>query len=231
MKVAARAFSARQRIAVAACATLALWVHHLALGRFFSPDDLVLLERVRGVAPPLPSLWRWPPARPTSGAVAPWFGSNPFLYLLVNGLLHASNVALVYCVVRRRGGSALAGIAAAGLFGASRHGFALLGQAVGVGDLLALALTLAACLLVTSRAVTARASAWSRSPARCWPRRAWRFCHSPGSWCRARTGLLRSAGGDGDCSCSSRLCGRATCSRPTFARRCSAVPPIAPALV
>jgi hypothetical protein len=157
MKVAARAFSARQWIAVAACATLALWVHHLALGRFFSPDDLVLLERVRGVAPPLPSLWRWLSGTAYFGAVAPWFGSNPFPYLLVNGLLHASNVALVYCVVRRRGGSALAGIAAAGLFGASRHGFALLGQAVGVGDLLALALTLAACLLVTSRAATARA--------------------------------------------------------------------------
>ena len=121
------------------------------LGRYFSPDDLVLLERVRGVAPPLPSLWRWLSHTAYFWVVGPWFGANPLPYFLLNLALHASSVALVYLVARRCHASILAATVAAALFGASRLGFGALAQAVGFDDLLALALSLTACLAVASR--------------------------------------------------------------------------------
>ena len=45
-------------LAVTLPAALALIVHRRALGLFFSPDDLVQFERVTGLAPQPPFLWR-----------------------------------------------------------------------------------------------------------------------------------------------------------------------------
>ena len=42
----------------AACAILSLWVYRSTLGAYFSPDDLILLERSHGLAPRLATAWR-----------------------------------------------------------------------------------------------------------------------------------------------------------------------------
>ena len=76
-------------------------------------------------------------------------GSNPVPYLAVNWGLHGLNVALVFLLVRRMGGGIMAASLAAGLFGTSRLYYSALAQAVGVGDHMALCLTLVACTALT----------------------------------------------------------------------------------
>jgi hypothetical protein len=164
--MSAAAGSARRPLAAAdaalalACVALALWVQRRALGGFFSPDDLLILERLRGILPPQPvPLWRLLSGTLYFRAVLPWFGVVPFPYHLVNLLLHAVNVGLLYLWVRRWRGGTLAATLAAGLFGTSRYFYPVLQQATGIGEVAALTFALAALLLALGRGLAARLAA------------------------------------------------------------------------
>ncbi len=132
---------------VLACVAFALWVQRRALGGFFSLDDLVIIEEVRGLREATPGLWRLLSRYLYFGAAVPLFGSNPFPYHLVSALVHGANVALLYLFVRRRSGGVLAGVVAAGLFGTSRLHLTAIGSAATIGEPLALGFTLGALLL------------------------------------------------------------------------------------
>ncbi|HET9327574.1 MAG TPA: hypothetical protein VFQ05_12440 [Candidatus Eisenbacteria bacterium] len=140
------------------CAVASLWVYRSALGAYFSPDDLILLERARGLAPQLTTVWRYLSGRAYFDLVSPWFGIEPSPYMVVNVLLHAACVALLYAFARRHGGR-LAATVAAGLFGTSRLFYSVVSQVVGVGEMLALALALASALALSAQGVWARRSA------------------------------------------------------------------------
>jgi hypothetical protein len=145
--------------AALACVVLALAVHRPALGSYFSPDDLILLERARGFAPEIPSLWRFLSGHAWFAIAVPAFGSDPRPYLTIHWLLHGLNVALLYAWVRQAGGGRPTAFLAAGLFGSSRLFFTVVAQASGIGDLLALTFTLTACLVLSGRGVGVRAIA------------------------------------------------------------------------
>jgi hypothetical protein len=131
-------------------AALSLWVYWPALGRYFSPDDLILLERWRGLTPPIRSLWRFLSGRAYFDLAVPLFQMNPVPYLAVNVVLHCLNVVLVHMLARRLSGNAITAGLAAVLFGSSRLFFSLVGQVVGFGDLLSLGAMLTACIVLTS---------------------------------------------------------------------------------
>lgn len=133
----------------AACAALALWSYRWALGSYFSPDDLILLERARGLAPSPEGFWRVLSGRLWFGSVVPVFGSHAIAYFITHWVLHAINTVLVYAFVRRAGGGMGAAIIAAAPFASSRLFLSVVGQAVGIGDLLALTFTLVAGLSLT----------------------------------------------------------------------------------
>jgi hypothetical protein len=142
---------------VLACCALALWTYRRALGGFFSPDDLIVLERIRGILPPQPvTLWRFLSGTVYFRAVLPWFGADPFPYHVVNWLLHAVNVGLLYLWVRRWGGGPLAATLAAGLFGSSRYFLTVIQQATGIGELAGMTFALAALLCSLQRSLSAR---------------------------------------------------------------------------
>lgn len=139
------------------CAALAIWVQRGALGVYFHPDDLISLERARGLVPaPDFGPWRLLSGRLFFSASLRVFGTDPRPYHLLNAALHAANVALLYALARRWGAPALAATLAAGLFGAARPAFSVLQQAVGIGELMALGLALSALLLAERRAPAAR---------------------------------------------------------------------------
>ncbi|HEY3215496.1 MAG TPA: hypothetical protein VGK93_03290, partial [Candidatus Eisenbacteria bacterium] len=79
------------------------WTYRAALGSFFSPDDLILLERTQGLRPALPTFWRYLSGDVYFRALFPVFRSNPLPYLTVNWILHGFNVALLYAWTRRAG--------------------------------------------------------------------------------------------------------------------------------
>src|SRR5262249_42998144 len=138
--------SARSRDAMLAllAAGLALWVHRATIGGFFSPDDLIYLERTRGwiAEPPVP--WRWLSGHLYFHTAFALFGVHPGPWLAVNWIGHGVVVALLYLFVRSWGGGPLAAFAAAGLFGASRLLVTTLGQAVTFAEISSLGLTLVA---------------------------------------------------------------------------------------
>jgi hypothetical protein len=126
-------------IACAACVALTLWVHRRALGAYFSPDDLISFERVRGLLPPHPlPFWRLLSGPVYFALALRVFGTNPVPYHLLNWLLHGLNVALLFGLARRWGASTAGAAVAAATFGASRLLEVVLLQAVGVGELLSL---------------------------------------------------------------------------------------------
>lgn len=129
------------------CVGLALWVQRRALGGYFSLDDLVIMEEVRGLRPAAVGLWRLVSRHLFFGAAVPLFGSNPFPYHLPSWLLHGVNVGLLYLFVRRLSGNALPAAFAAALFGTTRLHVTAVGSAACVGEPLALGLTLGALLL------------------------------------------------------------------------------------
>ncbi len=129
------------------CVALALWTQRRSLGGFFSLDDLVIMEAVRGLRPEAVGLWRLVSRHLFFGAAVPAFGSNPFPYHLVSWLLHGADVALLYLVARRMTLGPVPAALAAAVFGASRLHFMAIGSAACVGELLALGLTLGALLL------------------------------------------------------------------------------------
>jgi hypothetical protein len=126
------------------CAALALWSYRWALGSYFSPDDLIYLERARGLVPEPDRLWRVVSGPLWFSLLVPVFQSNALAYLGINWLLNAINVALLYAFVRRAGGTMLAATIAACLFASSRLFLSVVGQAVGNDGLLALLLVLLA---------------------------------------------------------------------------------------
>jgi hypothetical protein len=132
---------------VLACVALALWVERRALTGFFSLDDLVIMEEVRGLRAAVPGLWRLLSRTVYFGAAVPVFGVHPLPYHVVSMLAHVANIGLIYTWVRRGAGSRLAAMVAAGLFGASRLHMTALGSAATIGEPLALACTLGAFLL------------------------------------------------------------------------------------
>src|SRR5262245_44818245 len=129
------------------CALLALWTQRRALAVYFHPDDLISLEWTRGILPsPDFGLWRLLSGKVYFAAALGVFGTDPFPYHLLNLLVRMANVARLYALARRGGGSSGAATLGAGLFGAARPAFSVLQQAVGIGELLALGLTLGAFL-------------------------------------------------------------------------------------
>ena len=144
------------------CAALALWVQRGALGVYFHPDDLISLERARGLLPtPDYGPWRLLSGKLFFAAALGVFGTDPRPYHVLNAALHAANVALLYALARRWGAPALAATLAAGLFGAARPAFSVLQQAVGIGELMAFGLAAAALLLSERRTSAAR---WAAAP-------------------------------------------------------------------
>jgi hypothetical protein len=143
-----------------ACALLALWTQRRALGVYFHPDDLISLEWTRGILPsPDTGLWRLLSGKVYFAAALGVFGTNPFPYHLLNALVHMANVVLLYALARRWGAGRAAATLAAGLFGAARPAFSVLQQAVGIGELLALGLTMGAFLACERRTAATRAAA------------------------------------------------------------------------
>src|SRR5437867_1142998 len=68
-------------LATLACVVLALWVHRRALGAYFSPDDLISFERVRGLLPPHPlPFWRFLSGPVYFAAGLRVFGVDPFSF-------------------------------------------------------------------------------------------------------------------------------------------------------
>ena len=142
------------------CAALALWTHRRALGVYFHPDDLISMEWTRGILPsPDFGLWRLLSGKVFFAVALGVFGTDPLPYHLLNALLHMAGVVLLYALARRWGASMAAATLSAGLFGAARPAFSVLQQAVGVGELLALALAIGAILACERRTLAARAVA------------------------------------------------------------------------
>jgi hypothetical protein len=135
-----------------ACAVLALWTQRHALGVYFHPDDLISMEWTRGILPsPDFGLWRLLSGKVYFAAALGVFGADPLPYHALNMFVHTTNVVLLYSLARRWGASAVAAMLAAGLFGSARPAFSVLQQAVGIGELLALALTTSAFLACERR--------------------------------------------------------------------------------
>ena len=136
--------AARELPLVLILVALSLWVYRSALGAFFSPDDLIYLERVRGIVPEPPTLWRFLSGPAYFRLAHAAFGAHAFPYLLVNWLLHGLCVAALYAWVRGAGGGVLAAGLAAGLFGTSRLFLTVVLQVVTVAEPLSLLLALGA---------------------------------------------------------------------------------------
>ena len=140
-----------------ACALLALWTQRRSLAVYFHPDDLISLEWTRGILPsPDFGLWRLLSGKVYFAAALGAFGTDPFPYHLLNAVVHMANVVLLYALARRWGAGRPAATLAAGLFGSARPAFSVLQQAVGIGELLALALTMGAFLACERRTVANR---------------------------------------------------------------------------
>ena len=132
------------------CVALSLWAYRSALHSFFSPDDLVLLERARGLRDAPFTIWRVIPTM-VLDVVAPVFGSDPRPYLTINWALHGINVLLLLRWMTRCGMGLWASALAAVLFGTSRLFYSAVAQAAGLGELLAVTLTLAAFSILVTR--------------------------------------------------------------------------------
>src|SRR5262245_52651556 len=72
-----------------------------SLAYFFSADDFVYLARVRGLAPPVPGLWRWVSGSAYFALMRP-FGLDALPYHLVNLMAHATCAGLLFALLRRR---------------------------------------------------------------------------------------------------------------------------------
>lgn len=127
-----------------ACAALALWMQRRVLGAYFSPDDLIHFERVRGLLVDPPTLWRFLSNQAYMRAALAWWGADPVPSHAVNWLLHAANAVLLYAGTRVLGGGRAAAAVVAGTFAASRLFLPALYQTIGFGEAASLTGTLAA---------------------------------------------------------------------------------------
>ncbi|MBI1795481.1 MAG: hypothetical protein HY076_08680 [Candidatus Eisenbacteria bacterium] len=130
--------------AVALAIGAALWVYRSVPHAFFSPDDLIYLERVRGIVAQPPGPWRWLSGIAYFQIASALFGAEPMPYMIVQLALHALAIAALYATVRGLGGGVLGAGAAAVLFGASRVHYPALAQAVTVAEPMSVLLALAA---------------------------------------------------------------------------------------
>ncbi len=127
-------------------AALAALVHRSALGVGFATDDLILLERVRGIV-----AWPWTPWRLVSGRLwwmlaFPAFGTRAAGWHAASLALHALNAALVTRWAERLGLRAPAALLAGGLFGVASCAMTVLWPATAIGELLACTCALAGLL-------------------------------------------------------------------------------------
>jgi hypothetical protein len=129
------------------CALLALFAYRRALGAYFALDDFQVMEQARGLVPHAASLWRYLSGHAYFGLATRLFAANPVPYHVVNWALHATNSVLIYAFARSRGARPVSSAFAAALFAASRLHFGAVFPATGVGELLALGLTLGAFLV------------------------------------------------------------------------------------
>jgi hypothetical protein len=125
---------------------LVAFVYSRALATFFAQDDITFLSRAAGLES---GGWSFRPL--SAGLVFRLeylaFGLDPRGYHVVNLLLHLLNVAGVYALCLRLGGSRGVAGTAAVLFGVSSIAFTPLHWATGVSELLAGSLLLGATLL------------------------------------------------------------------------------------
>ena len=85
-------------VAVVACA---VFVFSGSLAYFFAQDDFAYLARARGIAPPLPGLWRWLSGTAYFAIMRP-LGLNALAYHAVNLIAHAACAGLLFALLRRR---------------------------------------------------------------------------------------------------------------------------------
>lgn len=142
----APAWRALDRFGLPLALAVAALVHLPALGTFFAQDDLTALARAAGIEP---TPWGY---RPLSAVLAvrlqhAAFGLAPLGYHVVNLALHLANVALVHALASRLAAGPRGAAVAALLFGVSGIAFTPVHWMSGIGDLLALALVLAATIL------------------------------------------------------------------------------------
>ncbi|MBI5169243.1 MAG: hypothetical protein HZA61_07125 [Candidatus Eisenbacteria bacterium] len=138
-------------IAPVAAALLAAWLHRGALNVFFTTDDLILFERVQGVAPHPATLWRVIPGRLWFEGLMPILGTAPFGWHAWNLALHAAVTALTAVWARRLGATPLAAFTAAALFGTNARLRTAVWPVSGVGELLSAALLLVALIALERR--------------------------------------------------------------------------------
>jgi hypothetical protein len=135
-----------------AVAVLAAWVQRRALGAFFGPDDLLLLERAAGLRAAPPSLHRSLSQPLYFWAMFRLFGPEPLAFHLAGLLAHVADVVLLGLLLVRAGLSRTAALLAAGLFGCHPLVYTSLVYAVNANDVFALGgLLLAALALFSSR--------------------------------------------------------------------------------
>src|SRR5262249_6029048 len=104
-------------LGAAVCIALAIALHRRCVGSYFSPDDLVALERARGlVAPHGVPFWRVLAGSGYFVAALRVFGSNPWPWHVVSLAVHTANVALLFLLARRWSGRTVVATLAAGLF-------------------------------------------------------------------------------------------------------------------
>ncbi|MEO5988869.1 MAG: hypothetical protein ABIU54_06865 [Candidatus Eisenbacteria bacterium] len=135
-------------------ALAALYVHLAALVGFYSPDDLILLERVRGIAPFPDTLWRFVSGRLYWVALFPMLGPDPFAWHALSLVLHAAATVLVGLFARRLGASRATAFLTALLFGATAQARTVVWQISGAGETLALLALLGALIVLVSRRST-----------------------------------------------------------------------------
>lgn len=132
-------------------AAVTLLVQRRALGAYFTPDDLLQLERASGLAHWPVSAWRWLSGWAYAKLATSAFGADPRPYHAVNLGLLALAAALLFLLARRLGASRPAAFVAAALFGASRVHFTALVATSWTSEFLSLALALGALLALGAR--------------------------------------------------------------------------------
>lgn len=142
-----------------AAALLAAWTHRATLGMYFAPDDVILFERVRHLAPYPPTLWRILSGRVWFEVFFPAFGVEPAGWHALSLALHALATALVALWVRRLGAARALALVAAVAFGAALRARTVLWAVTGTGEILAAIFALGALLVLESR--VARRGPWA----------------------------------------------------------------------
>lgn len=136
-----------------ATVALTLLVHRRSLGSFFGADDLIHLEQAYGIAPTPLVPWRVLTQVLYFRTMIHLVGPAPAPYMLVNLLLHALNVGLLFGLVSRLTSRRWVAVLAAGLFGMHPLHVEVLFRAVTINETAscACALGVASCLLRPGR--------------------------------------------------------------------------------